>query len=156
MQKSQVVIAIDGACRGNGTPNATAAYGVFFGRNSRYNEWDLLPVNERQTSQNAEIYAAQQALERARAYLIDDLTTVNLITDSSYLTKSMTEYIYKWLRNGFRASGNGLRIVNADAVYHLNSTIEFFNNCDVEVLFWNVRREQNTDADRLANLAFSY
>jgi len=52
-----LVVHIDGACRGNGTPTARPSYGVFFGEGSPYNTYGLLPSNLPQTSTRAEIEA---------------------------------------------------------------------------------------------------
>ncbi|KAL3684952.1 hypothetical protein R1sor_002974 [Riccia sorocarpa] len=150
--RGELVVAIDGACRGNGTPNATAAYGVYFGHGSCYNRCGLLPWNERHTSQNAEIYAAQIAFD----FITENFSCkgITIITDSSYLVKAMTEYIYKWVRNGFISSGTNRRIVNAGALENLHETIVDMEVEGVDVRFWHVRREDNEDADALANAAF--
>ncbi|KAL2642464.1 hypothetical protein R1flu_010051 [Riccia fluitans] len=118
--RGQAVVAIDGACRGNGTVDARAAYGVYFGPDSSLNAYGLLPWDERQTSQNAEIYAARIALD-----CIEDLEVegVTIITDSSYLVKGMTEHIHEWLENDFCSSGRTCRIVNADGMRSLNEAI---------------------------------
>ncbi|KAF5648459.1 NAD dependent epimerase [Fusarium tjaetaba] len=64
--ESSVAIQIDGACRRNGTQYARGGWGVFFGPNSQYNNWSLLPPNAPQTSTYAELYALLVALEMIR------------------------------------------------------------------------------------------
>ncbi|KAL2642452.1 hypothetical protein R1flu_010039 [Riccia fluitans] len=159
MKKDQVVIAIRGACRGNGTCTAKAAYGVFFGRASSHNKYGLLPEDEQHTSQNAEIYAARMVLDLAGKMFQDNPTVkgINLITGSSFLTKAMTDQIHEWLENWFVTSSRGpaSRITNADAIRHLNQTIESLESGGLSVRFWLVRKDQNADADTLANLAFN-
>ncbi|KAF2833194.1 hypothetical protein CC86DRAFT_365152 [Ophiobolus disseminans] len=54
---NSLVVFIDGACRGNGTASARASYGVYFGRNSRYNTYECPPSYLPQTSTRAEIEA---------------------------------------------------------------------------------------------------
>ncbi|KAH8731098.1 hypothetical protein GQ44DRAFT_699359 [Phaeosphaeriaceae sp. PMI808] len=54
---SSLVVLINGACRGNGTPSAQASYGVYFGPNSPRNTHGLLPKALTQTSTRAEIEA---------------------------------------------------------------------------------------------------
>ncbi|QKD49417.2 uncharacterized protein FOBCDRAFT_196854 [Fusarium oxysporum Fo47] len=60
---SSVIIQIDGACRGNGTRSARGGWGAFFGPQSEYNSWGLVPPNAPQTSTYAELYALIGALD---------------------------------------------------------------------------------------------
>lgn len=56
---SAVIIAVDGACRGNGNPWARAAYGIYFGPRNWWNECQTLDNSEsgsrNWTSQRAEV-----------------------------------------------------------------------------------------------------
>ena len=63
LDASSVVVHIDGACRNNGRRNARAAYGVYFGPDSRYNASGLLDPFLPQTSIRAEIEALAKAVE---------------------------------------------------------------------------------------------
>ena len=58
----QIVVAIDGACRGNGGPNAQAAIGVHFLILSQWNLSEVL-TDSIPTSQRAELTACLRALE---------------------------------------------------------------------------------------------
>ncbi len=95
-----VIISILGACRGNGTASARAAYSVFFGKYSDYNESWLLPGTERQGSNAAVVFAAKRALE-----IVEDnlgmVEEVIIKTHSSYLTQSMIEDMWYWEKNGY-------------------------------------------------------
>lgn len=87
-----VIIAIDGACSGNGGANATAACGTFGNIGSELNNAFILH-EPRPTSQRAELHAAISALESLqtvydtldRATLLDE---VIIKTDSAYLINS--------------------------------------------------------------------
>ncbi|KAI9869317.1 MAG: hypothetical protein M1813_000106 [Trichoglossum hirsutum] len=150
---SSIVVAVDGACRGNGTANPNAGYAVFFGPGSAFNEADRLPDTARHTSQRAEIYAAQAAIDvlRTRVQLARHQRIV-VVTDSDYLAKSMSEHVYKWVSNGW-LNAKGQSVVNGPALGRLHSTI-----CELEaqgkrVRFWRVPRDCNRDADELVNRA---
>lgn len=58
------VVAVDGACLGNGTVNARASAGVYFGPGSSFNQSSMLDM-PRTTNQVAELMAAVLALEKA-------------------------------------------------------------------------------------------
>ncbi|CAM6111514.1 unnamed protein product [Calypogeia fissa] len=89
-----VVMWIDGACRANGTSMARAAYGVYLGDDSQYNTSDYLPHHERQTSQAAEIYAANQAMEIVLERIGGEICRdgVVIVTDSDYLFRAITSW----------------------------------------------------------------
>ena len=152
--EESMVIAIDGACRANGTPRAKAAYGLYFGPGSSMNTQACLPSTASQTSQAAEIQAAIEALDLAQGVTDDNPSIMNIVlmTDSSYLVKSMTEYVWKWVDNGW-TNARSQEVVNRRAFEDLHSTIETMEGDGVDVQFWLVPREENRDADRLANLA---
>lgn len=60
-----IMIAVNGACRGNGRPDAVAAYGLFFAPRSpyKYKACVLSEENVRPTSQRAELTAGIEAHE---------------------------------------------------------------------------------------------
>ncbi|CZR35881.1 uncharacterized protein FPRO_03859 [Fusarium proliferatum ET1] len=154
-----IFIAVDGACRGNGTPNAKAAIGVFFGETSPFNRSLLLrqvPVTNQIAELNAGIAALEQALEILRSEVLgeDSLHKVIIKADSEYLVKGMTEWVFKWEVNGYK---NAKRdpVKNSTLFQKLQSLIEALNASNVEVLFWHVPREMNKEADKLANQAFN-
>ncbi|KAK8232840.1 ribonuclease H-like domain-containing protein, partial [Phyllosticta capitalensis] len=95
--RDSVLIAVDGACRGNGQLDAMAAYAVFFAPSSRFNRSAILPTeNATSTSQRAELSGGIAALEEAK-----QLTLV-IKTDSEYLCFGATEWIAKWKKNGWK------------------------------------------------------
>ncbi|UZP36742.1 hypothetical protein NXS19_004558 [Fusarium pseudograminearum] len=153
-----IFIAVDGACRGNGTPDARAAIGVFVGETSPFNQ-SLLLCQAPATNQIAELNAGITALEQAidilqtKALGEDPLHTVVIKADSEYLVKGMTEWVFKWEVNGYK---NAKRdpVKNSELFKELHRLVKVLNTSDVEVLFWHVPREMNKEADRLANQAF--
>ena len=87
---------MDGACPGNGTPDAKAGMGVFWG--DGHNENIGHPAS-RATNNVAEIEAAIHAIKTAQAYGIDSL---NIISDSKYVMNCLITWIPKWKQNGWR------------------------------------------------------
>lgn len=61
--KAHLLVYLDGASRGNGTSKAIASYGTYFGRNSPYSRCFLLPNDESQTNQSAELFAVSVAIK---------------------------------------------------------------------------------------------
>ncbi|KAK8005879.1 hypothetical protein PG991_012176 [Apiospora marii] len=152
-----VVVAVDGACRNNGQPSARAALGVFFRRCRQWNKSEILPRADA-TSQRAELCAALRALQTVRDVVAHEpdysvLKRVILKTDSNYLVSNMTQWTLRWYDNGF-TTARGLPVANRDLFEQLAACILHLETTKgIEVLFWHVRREQNRDADRLANVA---
>jgi len=145
---------IDGACRGNGTPSARGAYGVYFGNGSPFNCSGTVPLNEPQTSQRAEIRSALAALDQIEAVNArhPEFELFIVASDSAYLVNSITDYIQTWKQNGWRTS-EGQDVANRDLWERLDTRLTRLSNQenDIDVLFWHVDRSQNIEADRLAN-----
>lgn len=147
-----VCIAIDGACRGNGTSRTRATVGVFVGFYSNYNVSDEIGCT---TNQQAELHAGIIALEQALAINNNEpkrLDTLVIKPDSDYLYKSMTEYIFNWKENGYM-DARRRPVQNGSLFRELEGLTQELNQRGVTVLFWHVRRAFNFAADMLANAA---
>ncbi|KAI1160609.1 ribonuclease H-like domain-containing protein [Nemania serpens] len=156
------IVAVDGACRNNGQPGARAALGVFFRDDCRWNKSEMLPLRDT-TSQRAELCAALRALETIDNFVAQEWTRsittgkalkrVIVKSDSNYLVQGMTEWILKWLGNGF-TTARSQPVENQDLIKELWELIKRMDQQKkIKVLFWKVAREDNADADRLANAA---
>lgn len=146
--KTVYQVFTDGACSDNGTADAAAAVGVYFGDNNPHNFSDLLyqsPV----TSQTAELVAIR------RAYFIIDLINYGrlyeICTDSSYAINCLTKWCHTWKKNGWKCE-DGSRVVN-------RATIKEILEIQVRPGFRNVQPknvkahgscEGNKQADKLA------
>ncbi|KAI7231533.1 hypothetical protein KC330_g6377 [Hortaea werneckii] len=162
-----VIIAVDGACRGNGTRDAEASYGVFFHRdNHSWNESFALPDNFK-TNQQAELRAALEGLLSAKNLRLlntnlcgkarrpgpmRELSHVVIKTDSAYLFNAMTKWVFKWRNNDY-INCRGRPVTNASLFKQLEAEIQALHKLNVGVQFWHVRREENREADALANAA---
>ncbi|KAF8066717.1 ribonuclease H-like domain-containing protein [Lyophyllum atratum] len=154
LDKRSIIVFIDGACLDNGSPAARASVGAFFGPASPHNISELLPHSEPQTSQRAEIHAALRALQVAQDAVGDDFSVSRIVlaSDSAYVVKSMTQWVFTWRKNGWKNSDGGA-LVNGDTLKELDSMIEDMAEDGLEVEFWAIPREENVEADRLASSA---
>ena len=64
----------------------------------------------------------------------------------------MTKWIYKWRRNGY-ISCSGREVTNADLFEQLDHDVLDLNAVGVQIQFWWVSRDNNRQADQLANNA---
>ena len=140
-----MLIAVDGACSGNGTPLARAGVGIFFGPGSPHNVSEAIAGT--QTSQRAEIIAAIKALRKA-ATLFENVITIGkivLLSDSNYVVSAMTDWIYTWKENGWK-NANGRPVENKADFEELDAVIEQLEEDGLDVNFWLVGREHNAEA----------
>ncbi|KAF3491212.1 uncharacterized protein GIQ15_00729 [Arthroderma uncinatum] len=148
-----VVISVDGACRGNGTGHAKAGVGVYVGPGSGFNE--STPLNlDRPTNQKAELLAGIHGLNKALEMDGGPSRHVVIKSDSQYMVKGVNEWSQKWESNGY-LNANGQPVANAYLFQELKESVRELNESGIEVDFQHVPREQNQDADRLANQSFS-
>lgn len=162
--ETTMVIHIDGACRGNGTPDARAAYGIYFGPNSPYNTSGLVPAHMPQTSTRAEIEALAHALPVLQSICSFDhrLRDIKIATDSEFLVNAMSQWMERWIAsNGIGT--NGKRVAHFERLKELHQALDEMESGDGRyrqivrygkmVSFWHVGRERNREADALANAA---
>lgn len=114
---NRIAIYTDGACRGNPGPGG---WGVFIpqGLDGQGEPLRLCGGEERTTNQRMELDAALQALR-----LLDerdvDFNAVELVSDSQYVIKGISQWLAGWVRNGW-VTGAGKPVANDDlwrAVY---------------------------------------
>ncbi len=159
--KDCLVVAVDGACSGNGRKDSIvkAGVGVYFRDNSRYNiqmRLDDVP-GQQTTSQQAELMAVILALMQLKTAKtnpnfaeLDDLSYVIIKSDSIYVVQGMTEWIGKWTQNNFRTD-KGTPVANAPLFRLLSKVVNLLQlDFGIKIYFWHVLREFNRDADWLA------
>jgi ribonuclease HI len=150
-------IYVDGGCRGNGQPGsigaAAAVVKLRFGRQKAYTR--ILPRYPRPTNQRAEITAIILGLELA-LQKFDELHTnprlkVRIYSDSRYAIGCMTDWVYKWCRNGWiNAAGN--EVANRDLIETASDLDDILAKEGTVKYIW-IPREQNEDADGYCNEA---
>lgn len=101
--KSKVIIYTDGACAGNPGPGG---WGALLRYNNTFKEffgYELYTTNNRM-----EMLAAIKALEVLKRFC-----DVEIHTDSEYLQKGVTKWIFDWQRNNWKKENN-IEIKNVD------------------------------------------
>lgn len=152
-----MVMFVDGGCRGNGYPGAFGACACYvvkkWGHSETFTQWLQSWMRPVPTNQRAELYAIILALEHAIEER-DNLNSnpymnVTIHTDSKYAHGCMTEWYRKWQNNGFiNALGN--EVTNRDLIeraLELESDILDHGNVTWE---W-IPRSDNTVADEAVN-----
>lgn len=156
-----LVIAVDGACPGNGRGDLRhSSGGVYVGCCNPLNgAYTFEDSDGGATNQKAELRAAIKGLDVAAAIEPDVLPTDDsglliIKTDSAYVHDGMVDWIKKWKRNGWQNS----RMVEVSNRYlweELDLMVESFEARGTRVMFWQVPRRFNKEADELANMAYS-
>ncbi|CBZ23508.1 putative ribonuclease H1 [Leishmania mexicana MHOM/GT/2001/U1103] len=124
------VVYVDGACSHNGTAQARAGYGGYYGSMSDPRNFSCpVPLTESQTNNRGEVRGVIHAIVQAfvdggapadalgATHLVDpsawplgDLTRplphLIIYTDSRYVIDGLTRYAKKWVQNGFMLSTN--------------------------------------------------
>ncbi|KAI8623040.1 hypothetical protein F5Y19DRAFT_493670 [Xylariaceae sp. FL1651] len=129
--------------------------GVYIRPSSRFNADGRLGDELPRTSSRAEIEALSQALEVFRSITADDfsLTDVKIASDSDYLVKAIS----KWVSDLIEADGvrpNGQQVAHFDKLREIYDSLDDMENEDdagIRVQLWHVPREENWEADALAN-----
>ncbi|KAG5791282.1 hypothetical protein H9Q69_009676 [Fusarium xylarioides] len=99
----------DGSSLANGQAGSCAGLGVYFGPNDERNLAERLP-GEPQTNQRAELMAILRALEIAPS-----TQDVEIVSDSQYSIKCVTQWGLGWEQNGWRNAAGG-EVKNQDLV----------------------------------------
>lgn len=120
-EKGFVVVFTDGACSSNGKAGAKAGIGVWFNYDHPLNV--STPVKGSPTNNTAEIQAARVAIDQAKKAMISKLS---IHTDSQFLIKCITCWIYKWKKNGWKLA-NGENVKNKDELVKLDNAIKSLN-----------------------------
>ena len=156
---SSIVIHIDGASRGNGYQNARAGWGVFVGDNSPHNARGTIPPHFQQTNNIAEIEALSQALDIIQEIVIDArdyaVRRIYILTDSEYVVKCLTLWWAKWMANG-GINAAGKPVAHLEKLREIQDRMDNMERAGVvqrRIKLCHIRRERNTRADALANLA---
>ncbi|PVI05459.1 ribonuclease H-like protein [Periconia macrospinosa] len=138
---TQGLIFTDGACLDNGRAYAHAGWG-------RLEIQGPFGDEGAQTSNRAELRAVIAALN-FRHWPGEGFKSLVFATDSEYVAEGATEWVKKWLINGWRTSF-GAPVKNQDLWEALLGEVERMKEEGLKVQFWRIGREFNTEADLLA------
>ncbi|MCJ1458743.1 hypothetical protein MMC28_009117 [Mycoblastus sanguinarius] len=148
-------MSVDGGCRRNGYSNAIgAAACVVEEKWGRSTTWTCrLPSHTTATNQRAEIQAIilalEQVLEKYDELRSNPLMMVTISTDSKYAHGCMTDWIYKWTRNGWINSA-GRPVANKDLIEKASDLDDRVKELG-EVEYKWVARAGNQAADAAVN-----
>ncbi|KAK3901777.1 ribonuclease H-like domain-containing protein [Staphylotrichum tortipilum] len=177
---TSLIVAVDGACPGNGSPKAVrSACGVYLGNPDKAEADERKPENwawrvpnaagYAHTSQRAELHAALGGLQAARGFVESggqwpcepescggrcQANYVVIKSDSAYLVNGASQSLKKWQGNGWKTASR-TAVKNRDLWEEISRRLEELKGLGAEVEFWLVPREMNWKADELANEGLS-
>ncbi|KAK8848652.1 ribonuclease H-like protein [Apiospora arundinis] len=166
-----VIIAVDGACPGNGTDQATkSSGGVYLGDlEGHATKWRNIAFrlpdhpDYPHTNQRAELAAAWAGVSCGMRFANEGgqwepkseyprrAQHIVIKSDSAYLVESITQHLPRWRSDGWRTS-SGEPVANKPIWQLLAGCLDEFDKKGVGIHFWHVPRELNKEADRLAQL----
>ena len=154
-----IIVSIHGACKRNGQIGAKASYSIYFGKGSKYNTADYLPKVMSHKSQNAQLYACQRAIEVVEDLVTRELDghikTVIIKTNSSYLVRCFSEFVFEWEKNGY-LNAHGNPVINRVAIEKIqNLLMESVREGRANYQFWLVGKEDNSAPIPLAKDVFN-
>ena len=142
-------VYIDGSCLGNGSNNAKAGIGLFWGDNHPWNISNSISQEDGETLTNnkAELRAAIRAVEIAQEHKVDKLV---INSDSRYVVLGITQWINQWTKNNWK-NASGDKVKNREDWVRLLSLVQD-GNMDIT---WNHVKGHdgvtgNEEADALA------
>ncbi|KAE8329958.1 ribonuclease H-like domain-containing protein [Aspergillus sergii] len=148
-------IYTDGGCRRNGRSDAIGAAAVVFKKRfGKCTGWTRsLPRYPPPTNQRAEItaiiFALEKALDKFERLDTNPYLEVKIYSDSRYAIGCMTNWIYKWTKNGWtNAAGN--EVANRDLIEKA-SDLDDRLQAEGEVDYIWIPREKNQMADEMCN-----
>lgn len=150
-EDGHLVVYCDGSSKGNGKTGAKAGLGVYWGKSGPAEAANLAEAvpGKLQTNNRGELLAIIRALEE-NPY--PDLP-LEIRTDSKYSIGCLTQYLPKWLRNGFKTA-TGQPIKNYDLIVHLFALMNEMGSNRIKLTHvkGHAGHWGNEEADRLANL----
>lgn len=127
---SNIIIAIDGACRRNGKKDCVSAGGCF----GIYNEeaFSISDYEVGSTNQRGEMLALKAAL----TFILKNKEQAYIITDSEYLYNTMTKgWLTKWAANDWKNASNDT-VKNKDI---WSEILSIHMQIDTEVIMYHIK-----------------
>lgn len=148
-QASKIKIYTDGACSGNPGPGG---YGSIIILDDNYVE-ELGDRSASTTNNRMELSAVIEALRKVK-HLAKSVDQVDVYTDSVYVIKGITQWVFGWLKNNWKNAEDS-EVVNQDLWKDLHQLVQLFP----KKIKWSYVRGHNGDdgnerCDKIA-VAFS-
>lgn len=142
----KVYVYCDGGCRGNGKENNVGGWGVYLTYKGSTKE---LCGGAKNTTNN--IMELTACIEGMKALTKKDIP-VEIVMDSVYVVKGITEWIYGWIKKGWMTSQKK-PVENKELWVTLYSLRNEFKDITFVQVKGHADNEGNNKADALANKA---
>ncbi|OJT01831.1 Transposon TX1 uncharacterized 149 kDa protein [Trametes pubescens] len=117
VEEEEVEVYTDGSCIANGTGEAVAGSGVWFGDTDPRNEGARVPYDT-QSNQTAEVYAIILAEQRVAPF-----APLHFVSDSKYVVDGLTKYLPRWEEKGWIGVANASVFRDAAAALRARSAV---------------------------------
>lgn len=121
----KIIVYTDGGCTGNPGPGGWAAVLLFDGKEVRLSGGDPSTTNNKM-----ELTAVIKALSHINENSQLRNRAVEIFTDSQYVKNGLTQWIFNWIRNGWKTAAK-------KPVKNKEFWIALKNEADKLVLNWN-------------------
>lgn len=144
----KLLLSCDGSCRGNGTLQARATIGIYFGEGNENNFGGWVPNHLPQTNQVAELMAFLKAVQIG-GQVAETLKMSGLViaSDSEYVCSGVTSWRRRWNEIGYKD------VRNAKIFQEIERRVEYlWRTSRLTVEAWKIPRDENGKADLIANI----
>lgn len=142
----KVYVYCDGGCRGNGKENNIGGWGVYLVYKNNIKE---LYGSAKNTTNN--IMELTACIEGLKAITKKDFP-VEIIMDSAYVIKGITEWVNNWIKKGWKTSNN-TPVENKELWIKLLELKKEFKDISFVKVKGHSTNVGNNKADELANKA---
>jgi len=151
--RNTIKVFTDGACSMNGSTNAKAGIGVYFGENDKRNVSKR--IKGKQSNNTAELSAVIEVFSILKEEIKNN-SSINIYTDSEYVLKCCTSYGEKCESNNWKKKKG--EIPNVELVKEAYLLYKQFDNIKLEWVRAHTNKgdelsKGNEGADKLANLS---
>ena len=151
VEGSAILVYVDGACKGNGTPNVRGSIGLYAGPDHHASKgWYIPSISSlpKVTNQVAEILALIYRVKTGvRLAQRNNLNRVIIASDSAYACGGITKWIDRWRHREYADVQNG------PLFEYLDQLIQQVEGWHIKIQFWNIGRHMNKEADGIARRA---
>ncbi|CAG7854633.1 SubName: Full=Related to ribonuclease H1, putative-Talaromyces stipitatus {ECO:0000313/EMBL:CCA70527.1} [Serendipita indica DSM 11827] len=109
-----------------------------------------LELDGPQTLHRAELRAAIGAMQY-RSWNTEGFNSIVIATNSDYVVRGGTEWVWKWAKNGWTNPVDGYPVANRSLWEKFMKEVRKMESVGVEVRFWYISAEWNEAAVELAN-----
>jgi ribonuclease HI len=148
-----IYVYTDGACIKNGSSNAKAGYGIYFGENDTRNISKSL-VGKNQTNNIAELTAIIECINIIKNTILTNYR-VAIITDSIYSIRCITSYGYTNNKNNWVNDIPNKELVKQAYELYTSQTYIKIYHIDAHTNNKDIHSIGNDNADKLANKAIN-